>query len=249
LPPNCANAPVRYDRGMARLAVLIFASIAGASAADWKSAQFPEWSDDVVLKMLTDSPWSRPGTVRLTWRERTPRPITYKDIPGADHQRGQNNGLGPLGGIGAPTSSLKDKADIIVRWASALPVRHATALYKHRESKSQGTINSLIPDADPDYVVELFGLPAELAHQGTGVLEALLKEKAFLRFRSGKAYRPVKVDATIHGLVLSIKLRFARSTPITRADGEVEVLVDGQVFSINEKFRIGSMMYQGHLEL
>ena len=228
--------------------VLFICVLASASAADWKSKPFLEWSDETVLRVLTDSPWSHPRTVSFTWREREQRPITYKDIPGADH--GVKTGaLGPLGGIGAPVSSLKDKSDIIVRWCGALPVRHATAVYKHREAKGAGSINERIANGEQDYVVELFGLPAELAHQSAGVLENVIRDKAFLRMKNGKAIKASKVEVTIFGLTLTAKIHFPRSYVITAKDGDVEIIADAKVFSLNEKFKLGPMVYLGYLEL
>jgi hypothetical protein len=221
---------------------------AALAAADWKTKPFPEWTDETVMRVLTDSPWAHPRTVAFTWREREQRPITYKDIPGADH--GVKTGaLGPLGGIGAPVSSLKDKADIIVRWCGALPVRHATALYKHREAKGAGSINERIANGEQDYVVELFGLPAELAHQSAAVLESVIREKAFLRVKNGTAIKSSKVEVTIFGLTLSAKIHFPRTYIITAKDGEVELIMDAKVFAVTEKFKLAPMNYLGHLEL
>src|SRR5689334_4918527 len=103
-------------------AVTCFA--AAVLSAGWKEQQFPHWDDDTVLRMLTDSPWARPKSVRIQWRKRDPRDITYKDIPGADRGNPIPTNVGsPVGGIGAgvPKSHLPDRADLIVRWASALP--------------------------------------------------------------------------------------------------------------------------------
>ena len=94
---------------------------------DWKDSPFPNWSEDSVLRLLTDSPWAKPKSIHFTWTKREDQPISYKDIPGADPNPTIKGGS-PVGGIGAPKSKLPDKADIIIRWVSALPERHAKAL-------------------------------------------------------------------------------------------------------------------------
>ncbi|MBM3785924.1 MAG: hypothetical protein FJW30_16300 [Acidobacteria bacterium] len=226
-----------------------FCLLLGAFGADWRSQPFTGWSDDTVLRVLTDSPWAKPRTVAFTWRERQQRPFSYKDVPGADHGPNQNPGLGPLGGIGAPKSSLKDKADILVRWPGALPVRHATAVYKHREAKQQGSINERIGAPEQDYVVEMFGLPAELAHQGPGVIERVIQDSAQLHLGSGLLMKPVKVVALNQGLTLTIRVHFPRVRTITVKDKDAEFFADGQVFSVRQQFKLSAMMYQGHLEL
>ena len=130
-----------------------------------------------------------------------------------------------------------------------MPVRHATALYKHREAKGAGSINERIANGEADYVVELFGLPAELAHQSAGVLENVIREKAFLRMRNGTAIKASRVEVTIFGLTLSAKIHFPRSYVISVKDDDVEVIVDAKVFTVNEKFKLAPMMYLAHLEL
>jgi hypothetical protein len=50
------------------LAVLItlgLGAIALTAADFWQSKKFTEWSDKEVQKILRDSPWARPGEVRL----------------------------------------------------------------------------------------------------------------------------------------------------------------------------------------
>jgi hypothetical protein len=222
---------------------------AAVPGADWKSQSFSDWSDETVLRVLTDSPWSKPRTVAFTWKEREQRALTYKDIPGAGHGPMQNSGLGPLGGIGAPKSSLKDKSDILIRWAGALPVRHATAVYKFREENRKGSINERIGAPESDYVVEMFGLPAELAHQGPGVVERIIQDSAQLHLGSGILLKPVKVEAVNQGLTLTIRVHFPRTRPITIKDKDAEFFADGQVFSVRQQFKLSAMLYQGHLEL
>jgi len=227
--------------------------LAAAFGSDWKDQPFPNWNDDAVFQMLTDSPWSKPKTVRIEWRKREDRPITYKDVPGADRGNPIPNGGGsPVGGIGAgvPKSHLPDRADLIVRWASALPVRHAKALYRQRDEKlSADRMNELIGVPERDYIVEIFGVPAVVAHKGTGSVEAIVRDSAWLQTRTGRKLRPNRVEATVHGLNLIILVHFPRTNPIQAIDRELEFFADLQVFEVKEKFKLGAMMYQTHLEL
>lgn len=222
-----------------------------ALGADWKDKPFPNWSEDTVLRLLTDSPWARPRTVRFTWRKREETPIRPEDVPGAT-----NNPIGgpitgsPVGGIGKPKSSLPDRADIIVRWVSALPVRHAKAVYRLRDERlDPGKVSDLIPAPESDYVLEIFGLPVEMAHRGTGTLQALLKQSATLRTRTGRTLRPNRVDVSIQALNLLVLVHFPRTTLLELADKEIEVSADLQVFEVREKFRLSPMVYQDHLEI
>ncbi|MBV6430697.1 MAG: hypothetical protein IANPNBLG_00813 [Bryobacteraceae bacterium] len=228
---------------------LLLLGASGVLASDWKGKAFPNWSENAVLELLTDSPWAKPRTVHFTWTRRGEQPLTYKDVPGADH--GPQRPIGsPVGGIGAPKPKMPDRADIIVRWASALPVRHAKALYRQRERNlDDSKLNALIGAPDPDYVLEIFGIPALVAHQGTDTVAAVVKDSVHLRTRAGKDLRPSRVEVLLDGINLDIRIHFSRQDPIQLVDKEIEVTGDIQVFEVRERFKVSSMMYQGHLEI
>jgi hypothetical protein len=230
-------------------AILLAASMALCAAADWNAKPFTAWSQEVARRVLTDSPWTRPKTVSLEWREREQRQITYKDIPGADPSR-NTGALGPLGGINPPKTKnrLEDKAGILIRWSSALPIRHATAVFQHHESNGKESINSLIPAPPSDYVLELYGLPLEMGHGGTGLVESIVKESALLRLKNGRVIRPSKVNVLVQSS-LKIEIHFHPAEPITVADQELEFSADLRIFSVRERFRLAPMVYMGRLEL
>ncbi len=218
------------------------------SGADGKGQPFPNWTDEEVLKIVADSPWAKEKSVRLIWQRKNEQNFTYKDVPGAD-PTAQKIG-GPIGGIGVPRSSLPDRATIIVRWASALPIRHAKALYKQRDEKlDAGKLNELVGVAGPDYVLEIYGVPAEVAHKGTGSVEMVVQQSAYLRTRSGRTIRPTKVEASLHAATMTILVHFPRSQALTAADQEVECYADFQIFDVREKFKLNAMVYLNHLEL
>ena len=231
-----------------------FAMATLALAADWPGKAFPDWSDDTVLKVLTNSPWTRARTVRLEWTKRDPGKVDLRDIPGAIHQPANvNQGAGPLGGIGRGKNkaSLPDRAEILVRWAGALPVRQATALYRLREEKlPPGQLNALIGVPEQYAVVEIFGLPAGIAHQGTAVVEDIARRSATLRVgNSGTPGQAVKAEAKLDSAGLTIRLHFERTPALMQARGDIEFAVDMQIFEVREWFRTTNMRYRGALEL
>ncbi|MGJ5816676.1 hypothetical protein [Paludibaculum fermentans] len=227
----------------------VLATAAVASGADWKDKPFPNWNDDAVVRLVSDSPWAHVKSVNLMWVKPGDRPFSYKDVPG-NTPNGTIKGGSPVGGIGVPRSSLPAKADIIIRWASALPIRHATALYKARQQKQgEAKINALIGAPPQDYVLEIYGVPAEVAHLGAGVVEVETERTSFLRTRSGRIIKPTKVEVVPQGLTIAIQIHFPNSAPIELKDEEVECVSDLQIFVIHEKFRLSQMVYQNHLEL
>lgn len=217
--------------------------------ADWKDKPFPDWSDDAIVRLVTDSSWARAKSVNLMWVKPGDRPFSYKDVPGTT-PNGTVKGGSPVGGIGVPRTSLPPKADIIVRWASALPIRHATALYKLRQQKlDPSKLNELIGTPPQDYVLEIYGVPAEVAHLGGGTVELETQRTSFLRTRSGRTIKPNKVEVLMQGLTISIQIHFPNSPPLELKDEEVECVSDLQIFAIKEKFKLSQMMYLNHLEL
>ena len=228
----------------------IFLALA-APAADWSSKPFPEWSPDTVLRILTGSPWSKGSSANIEWTKREVRPITYKDIPGADHAVAKDTGLGPLGGIGAPKPKLPIKADLLIRFPNALPMRHAKAMYRLRDEKLPADrLNSLI-DAPVSsfYVVEIFGVPSEVAHQGAGSIESLVSRSAYLRTRHGRKYQAARAEVTIQATTLKILVYFPNEEPLKVADEEIEFFADIQLLRCKERFKLSSMTYMGRLEL
>ena len=218
-----------------------------ASAAEWDQKVFPDWSDRAVLRLLTGSPWSKPRTVQFNWRKKEEK-FDYKTIPGADHNR--DIGISPVGGIGAPKSHLPDKADVLLRWSNALPMRQAKALYQLRDEKLPASkLNKLIGVPELNYVLEIFGLPAEIAYKGTESIEALLMQSAVLKTTTGRTIKPVKVQVTTSGLLLKIFVHFPKSAAVSLADRELQFTADMQLFQIKEIFKLSEMVYQGSLDL
>ena len=156
----------------------------------------------------------------------------------------------PVGGIGGPKPKIPDRADLIIRWATALPVRQAKALYRSREGKlGAERVNEMIEARGDGYVLEILGIPAVVAHRGTGTLELLLRQSAYARTRTGRTIRPDRVEVTIQALTLLVKIHFPRSAEFTAADRELTCYADLQIFEFRERFQLNSMVYLKTLEL
>jgi hypothetical protein len=225
-----------------------------ASAQDLNKPPFPEWRDSTVLRVLTDSPWSKRVNVPLQWTRRDEQPITYKDVPGADRSPARTPGApvggSPIGGIGVPRSKLPSEASLIIRWASALPVRQAVALYKQRDAKLEPSkINELVGVPSPDYIVEIRGVPAEIAHSGAESVELIARQGSLLTTRTGRTIRPSRATVSIQGTTLTIQVHFPRADPLRKEEHSVEFSGNFQIFEIKQTFRLAAMTYLGHLEL
>jgi hypothetical protein len=210
---------------------------------------FPEWKDSTVLWVLTKSPWVKATEVPLRWTKREEQPISYKDVPGVDRSPDKNYGS-PIGGIGVPKLKYPTEADLLLRWASALPVRQAAALYKQRDGKlSESKINELVGAPEGDYILELRGVPSEIAHSGAESVEAIARQSCLLRTSTGRVLRPSGARVNIQGAKLTIYIHFPKTEPLSPADREVEFSGDFQIFQVRERFRLSAMSYLGRLEL
>lgn len=237
----------------AALAAALVCQMAGA-AEDWKKSSFPDWTDDLVVKLVTESPWAKPVNVRLAWRKDEPRPFTPNDVPGVNRSPGAQPGMiqggSPVGGIGAKKPKMPGDADIIVRWASALPIRQAKALYQQRDGKLPvQKATELIATRGGGYVLELHGVPAEVAHQGPETVADIARQSVVMRTKSGRVLRPIKAEARVNALSLTILVTFSDADPIRVSDREVEVTGDMQIFKFRASFPVAPMVYLGNLEM
>lgn len=221
------------------------AALRGAAAEDWS-----RWNDRKVLQILTDSPWAHRRRVRLEWFRRDPEPPRAEQMPGATGPNMRRpDGGNPIGGIGVPRTSLPLEADLIIRWASALPVRQARALYIHRSHAASGrTLAELLED-DPEHaILEIHGLPAQIAHKGAGAVELAAMQGVRLRVGRGAVLAPVKTRADVTGLTLDLYAHFDRAS-LSPPRGEIEVAVDLQIARFRERFRPSRMVHEGRFEI
>ncbi len=231
--------------------ILVVPALAGDG---WKKSSFPDWSNDAVIDLVTDSPWAKPETVKLAWKQQETRPFNPLDVPGINRsptaQPGMIQGGSPVGGIGAAKPKTPGEADILIRWASALPIRQAKALYRQRDEKlpvSKAT--EFIAPRGGGYVLEIHGVPAEVAHQGPETVADIARQSVYLKTKSGRTLRPQRSEAHVNGLTLTILVYFSDADPIRLEDKEVEAIGDIQIFKFHRRFPLAPMVYLGRLEI
>jgi hypothetical protein len=235
----------------------LLAGLAGAplaAAEFWEKKQFPGWSEDEVRRLLTNSPWTKQRSIVLDWQERDQQAITWKDVPGTRPDMpgttgGTIRGGSPVGGIGARKNPLPAKADVLVRWASALPIRQAKAWLRHGKAGLESAEAREALEPESTHVLEIFGLPAIVAHLGVQSLEAELTKSGYLRTKTGRTLRPVRTEGSVHGLILKMEMHFPRTEPLTEQDKGLDCYGETRLFRIDEGFDLRRMKYQGRLEI
>lgn len=235
---------------------LTFASAALASR--WEETQFPDWKPELIDRLVTNSPWSRP------WRGNAFLPAADHRLTSTFNQIGGMQLPSPIPGIGWPRrspgtspgsgspfprggsgSTAKVGVDLTIRWASALPVRRAFAL---QECGSQGlnSARALELLADPkEYVIEVAGIPRVI------VDDALKRDlqNARVSITGHRSLRPVEVQLPSIGASVTARLKFARFQDLGTDAGTIELSVPAAALHIEERFRTASMIYEGRLEL
>lgn len=257
---------------------IFLAAVAGtplARAGFWEKKKFPYWNQDEVDKMLTDSPWAKSMRVAFSLQDpRGHRALSFSDvglpggigfpgpglgIPGAGWPGGGQRSPGggadfPGGGTGdrggRRGTSVRAEAYLTVRWSSALPIKQAALLDRHGSvEKTPAAAVERLGREETHYIIEVFGLPAQVVHMEEGRLETELLESASLIRNSKRPIAAEVVEAPPHGGYRWFTFRFPRTDSITVEDHEVEFYAGAGPFEFNKKFRLKPMVYDGALAL
>jgi hypothetical protein len=102
---------------------------------------------------------------------------------------------------------------------------------------------------EPDYILEIFGVPVILAPHGTERLEETLARTSRLSMEGRRPAPPSAVHIPEQGYHLSAEMRFPRFDRIGPEDGSVELSAEAGPLKIARAFRLKSMVYQGRLAL
>jgi hypothetical protein len=181
---------------------------------------FPDWTAKEVDRLLTDSPWSRPLDVRFR------QPFTTR---------------------GGASGSVATEANLIVRWASALPVRQATALALGLQTR---TAKRLLAEAQPrEYVIEVAGFPVSALQGGPAGLRESMQASARLMAPDKSQRPPVSVEVPEHGTHVVAEVRFSAEPALAGGKGVVEFTATAGAMRIRAKFALETMRYQGALAL
>jgi len=235
-----------------------FLSSSALAARGWDRA-FPDWSDEYLDKLLTDSPWARPSTLPFRFSAPARRHFGVSNF----EQIGEPLGL-PKGwptGTNAPASRtpriddtnappVQTEIYLTTRWSSALPMRQALALHQFGRAGLQSPrALELLQGAESEYVLDIAGFPAGMIPQGVRRFEAQLLESATILIKSRKALRATAASVPEHGNHLVATLRFPRYDTVSDSDGLIEFAAIAGPMDIRQRFKLRDMNYKGRLEL
>ena len=214
-----------------------------AGAQFWERESASDWSDSEVEELLTDSPWSHGVMVNSPDTSLAGRVGGLSGGvvgAGAGSRAGVGAAGGGVGGAGAGNLGggsflgLAARTRMIVRWASALPVRQAAA---RRDGAP-------VPDREePNYRVTVAGIPRALAEELVS-LDAV-RDATTLRVGSRDERSPIDILVGYEGEQLAIDWYFSRDDPIVAADGEIEFVTQLGPVSIERTFDLSDMTLDG----
>jgi hypothetical protein len=217
-------------------------SAAGAVAKSREDPVFPNWTNDFVDRMLSDSPWAKQLTVSF---ELQPEHLESRSQFLDTGRLGRTQPSEPVQHGGARTEIY-----LTTRWASALPIRQATALQdfgaQHLESPEAV---ELLTREDPEYVLEIAGFPTSLFKRGAQRLEDALTKTATLCVPGRPPLSPASVRVPEHGMHLMGTLRFPRFQNLTPNEGSIELAASIGAIRIQQVFKLKPMVYKSRLEL
>ena len=249
----------------------MLAAAAGACYAKRPGeSPFPEWSREEIDQILTKSPWAHewkhtldvpvPANKAQSFLQfpgQLPSPIPGIGWPGGGTSRRGSQSPYPRtpsstggSGRGGSSDTVRIPVEMIIRWASALPVRRAMALHEFgRNRLDEERAQELLNRQSKDYIIELTGIPRAMAGGGTADIQRVLQKNATLYMAGHRPAHPASVDLPPFGATVTAAMHFPRWEDVTTDSGEVEFSADLGRAHIKETFKLKLMTYEGRLEL
>lgn len=248
------RAAVQFLLGMAS-ALVPGSALFGASDF-WNRKQASEWTEDEIKRLMNKSPWAKevnagalPDRSRLTGAPPSP------DVAGGGPGRGMSGPGGYGGGYdignggGRRDRGARPATAVTIRWESAQPILEATREKLPAEFKGH-------------YVLAVAGLPLEwgLDRPARGSRNAgdssVRVSDLVERLEAGATLAAKGKDPEGAGIVRRSPsdeawlFGFSRELlPLTRADKDVEFLLNSGPMVVKAKFEPAEMMYRGQMAL
>lgn len=217
----------------------------------WEDKDFTAWSDKEVGKMLTNSPWSHKVVILtpdLTLAGRVGG--LTGGVVGNGSRAGRTAGGGGVGGDGAGNLGggsflgSPQRTPLVVRWASARPVRQALARADPDKDAAATDLRRL-EEPEAFYRVAVVGL---LFGQAVGSASEL-QDATLLKRKGGAPIEPADVTFSYEGDLLTIEFSFPRTDAITLDDREVEFFTRLGTSELRTKFKLKDLVIGNQLLL
>lgn len=235
--------------------VIALACIALFAAEPWKTKKPGDWTDKEAEKILKDSPWAKAVSVsvgdtmsagRSGGRGGGRRGGGISTPADSSISADEGMGGGARGGEPSTMESASPRSMlVVVRWESALPIRHAGARRdilagKLKQEEAEQRLN-----AKPEvYVIGVSGLPMPMLG---GVSPEKIKASSFLKPDKGDPIKLQNLQKTKSERP-DIFFVFPRSAIATDCKTVEFVTTLGRI-EIRKKFALKDMAYDGKTEM
>ena len=241
---------------MTRRTLLFYTAALPAFSKQRDDLNFPDWNGSTVERLLTDSPWAK------EWEATIDVPVEKNAVTTSFAQLGMD--LPRLPRIPQTTPSepriptvpsdgpwaVRTAVSVIARWASALPVRRASALQQFgRHGLNDERAVELLNGTPDAYVLELAGLPRNVAGKGPDEIRKQLMRTAKVFIAGRRPLTPVSVTVPSYGRTVTASIRFPRQANVTPEDGNLDLSAEVGEVRLTERFKLRSMLYEGQLEI
>jgi hypothetical protein len=221
------------------------------SADFWVKKKYPDWSQKEIQQILKNSPWARSVEVR------TGSGGSGMSSGGGGGRRGgggggsssmgdASGGSGSGGGSAQGSVEMTPSINLVVRWDTALPIKHAVA--KQLLDASGGTspeAAKLLEKQETQYVISVSGVPSRMMRGDP----SRMKPQAFLNIKGKDPIQSINFKVGRDQANVIFFLVFPKTTPIVLEDQEVEFTLKSGPIDIKRKFKLKEMVYQDKLEL
>jgi hypothetical protein len=201
-----------------------------AADQDWKSKQFPEWTEADAKELLKDSPWVK--TVAATLVKPSGKDVQVNTGFGRRKRRETSDTTAP--------ANAKPPM-LTLRWESALPVREAVL-------KARDVTAPTLDDED-HYAIAVYGIPRGMLKDDSKGIAEDLKRQALLKRESKKDTRPSSVEILLRDDGPVVLYLFPKSAEFDWRDHKIEFDAQMPGLKFTQAFSFDDMTFHGKLEL
>ena len=238
-----------------RLALLASSALLLTAADFWNSKAYTEWGDKDLQKIMTDSPWAKRTAVLSLEGPSAPAvggptPSRGKGGPAAGGD--DSSAPSPLsekgGGGGGGGAVQMPSAEVVVSWATALPIKEAIAKAKYgKEVAISPEAKTFLEREEQYYIVEVTPFP--FRGRSGDEFRAALAKSAVLNIKGKDSIHAMDVQVNPRGKTLDLYFLFPRQRVLTLEDTEVEFNAKAGDVPIKQRFKLKDMVFSGKLAL
>jgi len=232
--------------------LLLLGVVLRVAAKDfWVEKPFTEWNEQEVMKMLSDSPWSRTLMVlggTLAAAQAANRVTDLPSLTGTGAGRGTG-----VGQAGSGLGSGGDSVSLYVSWFSSGKIRQAFGrLAQIRNHAPEPEVKKFVEQPAEDYQIAIAG-PVLEAFNALSLAD--FKPKTFLSSKNDKS-KTLALKSYVapkersDGMALfSFERQLNGKPAFGLEDQEVEFVARGRKVVLKASFKLAKMLDAGNLDL